>query len=159
MMCERQHLLRDERGAALIEMGFVAPILAALLMGMVDISRGYSTKLQLEQAAQRTLESVQQKGYSFTSSSVNDNATIDSEAETAAGTGSSATVTSYAECWNGSSKTTTTYNGTCTTGLTVTRYVKIEITKTYTSLFGFKFLGASSTGTQTVSGKAAIRVQ
>lgn len=152
-------LIGDQRAAAIVEMGFAAPVLAALLMGMVDLSRGFSAKLQLEQAAQRTLESVQQKGYSYSSASVNDNAALKTDAQTAAGTGSSATVTSYAECWNGGSKTTTTYNGTCPSGQTVTRYVSIEITKSYTALFGFKFLGANANGTRTTSGKAAIRVQ
>ena len=56
MMRKPSSLLRDERGASIIEMGLMLPVLATLLIGMVDISRGYSAKLQLEQAAQRSIE-------------------------------------------------------------------------------------------------------
>src|SRR5687768_8082881 len=56
MMTVFRDLIRDERGASIIEMALVAPFLCSLLIGMVDMSRGYSTKLQLEQAAQRAIE-------------------------------------------------------------------------------------------------------
>ena len=49
-------LRNDKRGAAIIELGLAAPILATMLIGMVDLGRGYSMKLQLEQAAQRAIE-------------------------------------------------------------------------------------------------------
>ena len=55
-----QTLARDERGASIIEMAMAMPVLASLLIGMVDISRAYSAKLQLEQAAYRAVEKVQQ---------------------------------------------------------------------------------------------------
>ena len=46
--------LRDnDSGAAIVEMALTAPILAVLLIGMVDMSRGYSAKLQLELLARR----------------------------------------------------------------------------------------------------------
>ncbi len=50
------HLFRDERGTSVIELALVAPILASLVIGMSDLSRAYSAKLQLEQAAQRSIE-------------------------------------------------------------------------------------------------------
>ena len=53
-------LARDERGASVIEMAMVPPLLGSLLIGMVDISRAYSAKLQLEQSAYRAIEKVQQ---------------------------------------------------------------------------------------------------
>ncbi len=53
-------LAQDDRGASIIELALVAPILASLLIGMVDLSRAYSHKLLLEQAAQRSIEKVQQ---------------------------------------------------------------------------------------------------
>ena len=40
-------ITRDERGTSLIEMAMLAPLLATLTIGMVDISRGYSEKLFL----------------------------------------------------------------------------------------------------------------
>lgn len=155
----RQSLARDERGATIVEMGFAAPMLAALLIGMVDLSQGFSSKLQLEQAAQRTLESVQQRGYNYTDASTNDNAALKTEAQTAAGAGSVATVTSYVECWNGGSKTRMTFDGTCPSGQTQSRYVSISIRQNYAPRFGFRFLGATAGGTYAITGKAALRTQ
>ena len=59
MMCFKR-LSQDEGGASIIELALVAPILATLLIGMVDLSRAYSRKLMLEQAAQRAIEKIQQ---------------------------------------------------------------------------------------------------
>jgi Flp pilus assembly protein TadG len=53
-------LSQDERGASIVELALVTPILASLLIGMVDLSRAYSYKLNLEQGAQRAIEKVQQ---------------------------------------------------------------------------------------------------
>ena len=38
-------LFRDERGTSIIELALVAPLLATLVIGMSDLSRGYSAKL------------------------------------------------------------------------------------------------------------------
>ena len=48
MMKRLVHLIRDERGTSVIELALLAPILASLVIGMSDLSRAYSAKLQLE---------------------------------------------------------------------------------------------------------------
>jgi len=48
-----RRLRSDERGAAVIELALTAPILATLVIGIVDISNAYSRQLSLEQAAPR----------------------------------------------------------------------------------------------------------
>jgi Flp pilus assembly protein TadG len=53
-------LLRDRRGAAVIEMALVAPVLALGVIGIVDVSNAYSRKLALEQGAQRAVEKIMQ---------------------------------------------------------------------------------------------------
>jgi Flp pilus assembly protein TadG len=53
-------LARNERGAAVIELALVAPILATLVIGITDVSIAYGHKLELEQAAQRAIEKVGQ---------------------------------------------------------------------------------------------------
>jgi Flp pilus assembly protein TadG len=73
-------IARDDRGASIIELALVAPVLASLLIGMVDMSRAYSYKLKLEQSAQRAIEKVQQ--YQAESSTYS---TLQSEAATADG--------------------------------------------------------------------------
>jgi Flp pilus assembly protein TadG len=146
-------LLRCERGNSFIEMAFAAPLLVLLLTGMVDISRAVSEKLQVVQVAQRTVERVQRTGFSES-----DGATLEAEAEAAAGEGSDATVSAWLEC--GSSSTKLSYTGSCAEGEAYARFVGIVITKDYDPLYGSKFFpGANADGTFTFEGAAGIRVQ
>ena len=148
-----QSLRLDERGAAFVEMAMVAPVLAGLLIGTVDISRAYSARVDLEQAAQRAIEMEQIANYSES-----DNATIKSEAETAAGTGSTATVTDWLQC--GTSRTQLDYNSSCSDGVATARFVQVSITKNYTPLFTSSiFANKNSDGTVPLNAVAGVRVQ
>jgi Flp pilus assembly protein TadG len=51
-------LFTNTRGAAVIEMALVAPVLALGVIGIVDVSNAYSKKLALEQGAQRAIEKI-----------------------------------------------------------------------------------------------------
>ena len=53
-------LFASERGAAIIELALVAPFLALLMIGVVDMSNAYTRKLALEQGAQRAIEKIMQ---------------------------------------------------------------------------------------------------
>ena len=79
MTRNRKPLAQDESGASIIEMALLLPFLASMVVGVADISRAYSAKLKLEQAAYRSIEKVQQ--YRDTSSTFS---TISAEATTAA---------------------------------------------------------------------------
>lgn len=146
-------LARDERGASIIEMAMVMPVLATLLVGMVDISRAYSSRLQLEQAAQRSIEKVMQ--YQASSSTY---ATLYSEAAAAAGVPvSDVTVDYWLEC-NGARAAN--YESSCTPGQAYARYVTVEIEKNFTPMFGTRFFpGANNDGTFTLNGEAGLRTQ
>ena len=149
-----RNLRRDERGAALVEMGLAAPVLAFLLIGMVDLSRGYSAKLQLEQIAQRTIERVQNTDYAESQKS-----TLQAEAAAAAGVSTSAvTVNSWLECNNSGTKLS--FTASCADeDDPYARYVEVSIDKTYTPMFKTKFAGSNADGTFTLNGKAGVRVQ
>lgn len=153
MMRRLRSLARDERGASIIEMAMVMPVLATLLVGMVDISRAYSAKLQLEQAAQRSIEKVMQ--YQADSSTY---ATLYTEAATAAGVRvQDVTVDFWLECDGGRAGD---YNTSCTTGQTYSRYISVSIDKDYQPMFGTRFFpGANSDGTYTITGEAGLRTQ
>jgi Flp pilus assembly protein TadG len=153
-------LARDSRGASVVELALVAPFISALLIGMVDISRGYSAKVQLTQAAQRAIEKAMQ-GEKTTD--LYD--TLQAEGASAAGVATSAvTVKYWLEC-NGVSQYTSAatmtadYDKVCSTGQTYARYLTVDITKTFTPMFSTKFAGANADGTYTLHGKAGIRVQ
>jgi Flp pilus assembly protein TadG len=145
-------VLADIRGSSVIEMGLVAPFLAAMLIGMVDLSRAYSTKLQVEQAAQRTIEKIQVASYDPS----NDSA-LQAEAAAAAGVSTSnVTVTNWLQCNN--SSTRQSFTSSCSGSEPFARYVEIAITKSYTPLFPVKW-DRTASGTWTVRGKAGIRIQ
>jgi len=86
MMVDLRSLFRSESGNSFVEMGMAAPVLATMLIGMVDLSRAYSAKLQLEQAAQRTIEQVMQQS----AASSDYSAALKTEGAAAAGVAESA---------------------------------------------------------------------
>ena len=149
MMKRLSFILRDGAGTVTIELAMVAPILAAMLIGLIDISHAYSSKLRLEQAAQRTVERVMQNSFK-----VADAATLKTDAEAAAGTGSTATVTYWLEC-NGVPKTGGTaeanYASGCTDGEQYSRHVQVSIAKSHTALIWER--------TWNITGVAGIRIQ
>jgi Flp pilus assembly protein TadG len=146
-------LAKDDRGASIIELALVAPVLASLLIGMVDLSRAYSHKLQLEQAAQRAIEKVQQ--YQTTSSTYG---TLQAEAAAAAGVPTTdVTIDYWLEC-NGTRQSN--YNSSCTSGQVYARWVTVDITGTFTPMFKSKYYPrANSNGTFTLHGIAGMRTQ
>jgi len=144
---------RDDRGNSFVEMALIAPVLATLLVGTIDISRGVSAKVQAEQAAQRAIELAQSTTYSTSM-----NSTLQSEAETAAGSGSAATVSAWGECDH--STTQIDYNtGTCNANQTISRYVSVTVQSSFTPLFTSTFFSANSDGTVTVKGYAVVRTE
>ena len=86
-------LLRDTAGAAAIELAMLAPVLAAMVVGMIDISTVCSDKLRLEQVSQRMIEKVQQSGFKASMETA-----IETEAQAGAGAGSVADLTYWLEC-------------------------------------------------------------
>ena len=166
MMGRARSLLRDERGNSIVELALVAPFLATLLIGMVDLSRGYSTKVQVTQAAQRAIEKAMQADREdVNGENVSFFQTLKAEGATAAGVAESAVAVKYwLEC-NGVSQNTnpatmnTDYEKVCPSGQTYARYVTVDITKTYTPMFGKRWGGSNANGTYTLHGKAGLRVQ
>ena len=49
MTCGRRH--QSERGAAITEFALLAPVMVLLVMGVVDLARGYQMQIRLENAA------------------------------------------------------------------------------------------------------------
>lgn len=152
MICFRR-LPQDERGTSIVELALVAPILATLLIGMVDLSRAYSQKLMLEQAAQRAIEKVQQ--YQSTTSTYG---TLQTEAAAAAGVPvGNVTIDYWLEC-NGARAAS--YDSACPNGQTYGRWVQVDITGTFTPMFRVRrWLGSNADGTFTLHGIAGMRTQ
>ena len=144
-------LARDERGNSLVELGLVAPILSVMFIGMVDLSQAYSAKLELEQAAQRSIEKVMQYQTQYSTYG-----TLQTEAANAAGVPTSQVTVNYWHECNGVK--TATYNTVCV-NQTESRYIEVSINKDYTPTFGTRFLPGAVNGKLTLNGKAGLRTQ
>jgi len=167
-------LFANESGAAVIELALLAPILAVLAIGTVDLSNAFSMKLALEQGAQRAIEKIMQTTQETTVESTLATEAVcqvngtnsDGSCKTSPITASNVTVTWRLLCTDSSGTTTsqTTTDSTafdamsCATGSTSARYVQIKVTETYTPIFSLHFGGYSSTdGGYDVSATAGMR--
>ena len=154
-----RRLGRDERGASIIELALLMPIMGTLVIGVVDISRAYSQKLLLEQSAYRAIEKVQQ--YQATESTYD---TLKNEVVSAANnagfsdvTSSSVTVDYWLEC---SGVRQTNYDSTCSTLPVTARFITVDVTHKFTPMFASRrWPGSNSDGTYTLHGRAGLRTQ
>jgi Flp pilus assembly protein TadG len=150
-------LARDEGGAAIIELALAAPILAMLVIGIVDLSNAYARKLTLEQAAQRGMEKIMQ---TTEGGSVDDTA-IGEIAATAAVDATKVTMSDRLECTNKTSgarrelpatdecNTTTEYEA---------RYLLVTVRDEFTPMFPITF-GANAEGRYPMTVKVGMRTQ
>jgi len=153
-------IAHDQRGTSVIEMGLALPLLGFMLVGMVDLSSGFAAKLKLEQAAQSTVEDVQQRGYTHnTTTTPTSLDAIEDEAEARAGTGAVATATAYRECSTSTARTKVAWTESCASGATTALYVSVSLAKTFTPMFSLRLTGANANGTYSLTGAAALRIQ
>lgn len=147
----------DQRGAGLIELGLVMPVLLLLLLGTIDVSRAVAARLDLEQAAQRTTDfALAQRPRS------SDGTYLKNEAVAASGVpAASVTIEIFLEC-NGTRQSD--FNTDCGAGQLRARLVKVVIRRQFKPLFDWASL-SSIFGTQvipdpiTMSGDSLVRFQ
>ncbi len=157
MIGRLRQLARDQRGAAVIELALMAPILATLTIGAIDMSNAFGRKLALEQAAQRAIEKVMNTTGEDT---VQD--TIKKEAVAQASTGAESitadqvTVTFRLECNN---VVQADPDADCAPGQATARYILVKVEDTYDPIFSYHFTGIDADGTYHVSSEAGVRVQ
>jgi Flp pilus assembly protein TadG len=143
----------DTRGNSFIELALVSPLLVALLIGTIDISRAVSAKLQIDQAAQRAIEWVQRSDFQDS-----DKTTVRADAAAAANVATSAvTVDNWLEC---DGVRQSNFDGACSDTQVSAKYVQVTISKSFTPIFGTRYFpGANSNGTVTLTSVAGIRAQ
>jgi Flp pilus assembly protein TadG len=156
-MIALKRLLADTRGTSLIELGMTAPLLAFLLLGSVDMARGYSERLSLQQAANRTIEMATVRGQVNGSYSY-----LQAQAATASGEPTSnVTVDSWLACDDARQSS---FDGTCGGNQQVARYVSIRIVGTHQPIIDYAGLaqlygGYSLSRNIGIEGEATVRVQ
>lgn len=161
-MINRFHISANERGAAVVELALVAPMIALMVIGVVDMSNAVARKLQLEQAAQRAIEKVMNTtGDTTVEQTISDEvicqingANADGTCKTGRMTASNVSVTYRLEC-NGTLSTATD----CNTGETAAEWIQVSLTDTYTPMFPIRFKGLNGDGKYHLAAVAGMRIQ
>lgn len=166
----------DERGAVIIELAMVAPVLAVMAIGIVDMSNAFSRKLALEQGAQRAIEKIMQTTDDTTVENTLASEAVcqvngmnaDGTCKSSPITTSNVTLTYRLEC-TGSAGAVTTQSSTdavlfdtytCPSGTTnEARFISIRVTDKYTPMFSLTFAGINADGTYHISATAGMRQQ
>jgi len=153
MMKRILKLGRDTRGVATIELALFAPILATMVIGVVDMSNAFSRKLACEQAAQRAIEKVMQTTGDDTPAQT----IIDEASDQANIDPSQVTVNYRLEC---DQVYVEDYDADCATGETEARYIEVEVTDVYQPMFSLHFGSFNGDdGGYRISAKAGMRTQ
>lgn len=163
-------LWREDRGAAIIELAIVAPVIALMTVGVVDLSNGFGDKLKIEQAAQRSIEKVMQ-----TTGITNVEQTIAAEAicqfngtlddgtcKTAPLTAANVTVAHSLYCKDEGqpeSAAVLEADGDCDEGDVGSRWIKVTVWTEYTPLFPLHFTGIDANGKYRIEASAGMRTE
>jgi Flp pilus assembly protein TadG len=146
----------------IIEFAFVAPILALLTIGVVDMSNAFGKKLMLEQSAQRSIEKIMQTTGELTVEETIANEAVcqyngtnsNGTCKTSPITTANVTVTHRLEC-NG----VLTTDPDCASGETESRWVQVTVWDDYEPMFPVHFSGISSNGKYRVQAIAGMRTE
>jgi Flp pilus assembly protein TadG len=170
-------LAESESGAAVIELALIAPVLALMTIGVIDISNAFGRKLALEQGAQRAIEKVMQTTGSTTVENTLKTEAVcqvngtnsDGTCKTSPISASNVTVTYRLECTDAGGTTTaqsstvdTTFDTYSCPGGTAreAKYLEVLVTDKYTPMFSTHFAGFNEgDGTYHISATAGMRTK
>jgi Flp pilus assembly pilin Flp len=166
----------DERGSGLIELAMLAPVLALLTVGIVDLTQGISRRMELHDAVHRTLEKVAARRFLvLLSDGEVDTDFMRADAAEAAGVPAEAvTIEAWLEC-DGEEQTSFTGNcpalpsppadcslpappTTAKCAADAARYVRVRIDASYKPTFG-KVVSTRPDGTVPLSAEGSVRLQ
>jgi Flp pilus assembly protein TadG len=144
-----RHWLKDERGVSAIEFAMVAPILATLILGIIDFSSAMSQRFSLQQAVNRSLEIVQANRISAGPQGGTPNYDFLKAEVTAAVPGATVTLDQWLEC-NGS-RGGRSYTDECAAGQDTARYLQLRASRVFQGKMYMKPI--------TLVATSAVRVQ
>ena len=152
-----KRLKGDRRGFGAMELGLALPFLMLLCLGMIDASTLISTKIDYEQAAQRTTD------FALARRPTNDSTTyIETEAKSASGlTADDITVEIFLEC---DGVRQDRFDSVCAATEVTARYVSVELSNDVATQFDWGALGrilgiSAFSNTVTVTGDSLVRFQ
>jgi len=150
-------LTGDRRGFGAMELALALPFLMLLSLGMIDASVLISTKIDYEQAAQRTTD------FALAKRPTNEKtAYLEAEAKRASGLGTDAiTVEIFLEC---DGVRQTDFDTVCDSSAVTARYVSVEIENAVETQFDWGSLGrilgfTAFSNSVTVTGDSLVRFQ
>ena len=150
MIARLNALARDKRGAAVVELAIVAPVIALLTVGMIDLSNGFSRKLKIEQAAQRSIEKIMN-----TSASDTIEATLAAEAAHQGDVPVDQVQVSYRlECDGAPTDALE-----CPEDQESSQWISVTVTDSYEPIFARHFSGINGDGTYHLRATAGVRIQ
>lgn len=150
MMRLPKSLRRDERGAAIVELAMVAPVIAILTVGLVDISNAFGRKLKIEQGAQRAIEKIMNTSASDTIEN-----TLAAEAALQAEVPIGQVTVEYRLECNGA----LTAGEDCPSGQQAAKWISVSISDRYDPIFSRTFGAINGDGTYHLTAKAGVRIQ
>ena len=142
----------DESGAAVIELALIAPVLAFMTIGIIDVSQAFNRKLTLEQAAQRAVEKVMQ-----TTGTTTPEETIKEEAASQGDISEDdVSVTYRLEC-NG--EVEADFDTECAPGEAEARWLMVTVAGQYEPMFPMHFFGDESDKIYHMTATAGMRTK
>lgn len=165
-------LAADEKGTSIVELAMVAPLLSLVTMGIIDLSTGYGRRLELTEAASRTIEKVAANNFEIPAGSDGpDYSAIRADAAEGAGVPvSQVTVTRWLEC-DGVEQPS--FEGTCPPEdrpecdaevipqdclPVMARYIEVRIDDSFRPQFA-SIVAPGPNGTYPLFAEAAVRIQ
>lgn len=149
MIKHLKSLRSDTRGAAIVELAIVSPMIALLTVGIVDLSNGFSKKLKIEQGAQRAIEKIMNTSASDTIEN-----TLAAEAATQSNVPiGNVTVNYRLECDG-----TVTEAAECGEDQVASQWISVTVTDKYEPMFTRHFGGINGDGTYHLEATAGVRI-
>ncbi len=169
-MKDLRKITRDDDGAAIIELAILAPFLALMTIGIVDMSNAFSRKLQLEQGAQRAVEKVMQTTGVLSVENTIANEVVcqvngtndDGTCKTAPITTADVVVTHRLECDGTVSTSDADGDGEldCPNEDDVeNRWILVTVSSQYAPMFSTKFAGINGAGKYSIKAVAGMRTK
>ncbi len=152
-----QQIARDQRGTSFIELSILLPFLMLILLGSIDMSRLISTRMDLEQAAQRTTDLA----LSARPNSANGQYLVNEAAAASGLPADHVQVEIFLAC---DGTRVGDFNAGCAAGEQRARYVSVQIQDEVAPMFDWSTLGSfvgvtAFDSTFTIRGDSTVRFQ
>lgn len=149
-ICRKPGLLRrlfdraasDTGGAVAVEFGFLVPVLALMVVAVIDIGLGVYRKMQVEDAAQAGVQYAIM--HNFDANAISDAVT---SATNSTAVAASPSPVSFCGCATGSGISTVSCGTTCPGGALAGTYTTVSAQATYSTILNYQLVPSTYTYT------------